>query len=130
MPLYSGLRMVRLSFLPFLSSPSYGEHRLILLELRRTAIIAYLSLLLTRQKKLDFKPKNDDDVYSRLNTEPCILACEFLTKVREATGRALTGRNAEVFLTEVGVTFHTYVKSFPFPVLSFSIVQEISGTEC
>lgn len=89
----------------------------------RTAIVSYLSLQLAKQKKLDFKPKNDDDVYSRLNTEPCLLACEFLTKVRDATGRALTGRNAEVFLTEVGVTFHTCV-SLSSSFLSFGVEGE------
>ncbi|GAA5991087.1 hypothetical protein JCM11641_004427 [Rhodosporidiobolus odoratus] len=71
------------------------------------AIVSYLSLQLAKQKKLDFKPKNDDLAFSRLNTEPCLLACDFLAKVREAAHKALSGRNCEVFLTEVGVTFHT-----------------------
>ncbi|GAA5857601.1 hypothetical protein JCM8547_004291 [Rhodosporidiobolus lusitaniae] len=71
------------------------------------AIVTYLTLVLSKQKKLDFKPKNDDVAFSRLNTEPALLACEFLGKVRDAAKRALTGRNCEVFLTEVGVTFHT-----------------------
>ncbi|GAA6015669.1 hypothetical protein JCM10207_008166 [Rhodosporidiobolus poonsookiae] len=71
------------------------------------AIIVYLSLLLTKQKKTDFKPKNDDVAFSRLNTEPCLLACDFLHKFRQAAQSALSGRNAEIFLTEVGVTFHT-----------------------
>ncbi|GAA6029940.1 hypothetical protein JCM8097_009179 [Rhodosporidiobolus ruineniae] len=71
------------------------------------AIISYLSLQLAKQKKLDFKPKNDDVAFSRLNTEPALLACQFLGRVREAVTGALSGRNAEVFLTEVGVTFHT-----------------------
>lgn len=73
------------------------------------AIISYLSLLLAKQKKADFKPKNDDIAFARLNTEPCLLACDFLAKVREAALGALSGRNAEIFLTEVGVTFHTCV---------------------
>ncbi|GAA5914353.1 hypothetical protein JCM5296_001632 [Sporobolomyces johnsonii] len=70
------------------------------------AIVSHLSLLLSKQKKLDFKPKNDDLAFSRINTEPCLLVCDFLAKVREAAN-SLSGRNAEVFLTEVGVTFHT-----------------------
>ncbi|GAA5826265.1 hypothetical protein JCM11251_007230 [Rhodosporidiobolus azoricus] len=81
------------------------------------AIVTHLSLLLSKQKKLDFKPKNDDVAFSRLNTEPCLLACDFLVKVREAANKALSGRNCEVFLTEVGVTFHTllleHLKKFP-----------------
>ncbi|GAA5996984.1 exocyst subunit SEC10 [Rhodotorula paludigena] len=81
------------------------------------AIISHLSLLLAKQKKADFKPKNDDLAFARLNTEPCLLACDFLAKVREAASGALSGRNAEIFLTEVGVTFHTllleHLKKFP-----------------
>ncbi|GAA5924103.1 exocyst subunit SEC10 [Sporobolomyces koalae] len=70
-------------------------------------IISYLSVLLAKQKKLDFKPKNDDLAFSRINTEPCLLVCDFLTKVKEIAEESLSGRNREVFLTEVGVTFHT-----------------------
>ncbi|BGP22067.1 Exocyst complex component 5 [Rhodotorula toruloides] len=81
------------------------------------AIVSYLSVLLSKQKKADFRPKNDELAFSRLNTEPCLLACDFLAKVREAAVDALSGRNAEIFLTEVGVTFHTllleHLKKFP-----------------
>ncbi|GAA5902521.1 hypothetical protein JCM8208_006909 [Rhodotorula glutinis] len=71
------------------------------------AIVSYLSVLLSKQKKGDFRPKNDELAFSRLNTEPCVLACEFLERVKEAASEALSGRNKEIFLTEVGVTFHT-----------------------
>lgn len=73
--------------------------------------MTYLSVVLAKQKKGDFRPKNDELAFSRLNTEPCVLACEFLERVRDATTAALSGRNKEVFLTEVGVTFHTCVAS-------------------
>ena len=73
------------------------------------AIVNYLSHALSKPKKGDFKPKNDELAFARINTEPCLLACDFLGKVREVTAGALTGRNAEVFLTEVGVTFHSVV---------------------
>ena len=75
------------------------------------AIVAWLTILLAKQKKLDFKPKNDDMAFARINTEPCLLACDFLVKVKEAASLSLSGRNVEVFLTEVGVTFHTSVRS-------------------
>ena len=78
---------------------------------RRSAIVAWLTILLAKQKKLDFKPKNDDMAFARINTEPCLLACDFLVKVKEAAALSLSGRNVEVFLTEVGVTFHTSVLS-------------------
>lgn len=45
--------------------------------------------------------------FARSNTEPCLLVCDFLQRVREIAQEILTGKNTEVFLTEVGVTFHT-----------------------
>ena len=66
-----------------------------------------MTVLLTKQKKLDFKPKNDDLAFSGINTEPCLLVCDFLSKVKDVAEESLSGRNREVFLTEVGVTFHT-----------------------
>ncbi|KAI5476482.1 exocyst complex component protein [Pseudohyphozyma bogoriensis] len=81
------------------------------------AIVTWLAIVLAKQKKLDFKPKNDDMAFARVNTEPCIMACDFLVKVREAAVASLSGKNVEVFLTEVGVTFHTllldHLKRFP-----------------
>lgn len=71
------------------------------------AILNWLTNLLSKQKKSDFKPRHDDLTFARLNTEPCILACEFLNKVKVVTGNSLSGRNGEAFLMEVGVTFHT-----------------------
>lgn len=71
------------------------------------AVIIWLAVLLSKQKRLDFKPKNDDLAFAKINTEPCLLVCDFLTKVRESAVMTLSGRNVEVFLTEIGVNFHT-----------------------
>lgn len=71
------------------------------------AIIAWLSLQLSKQKKIDFKPRNDELSFERLNTEPCVACCDILEKVRDAAKESLSGKNLEVFLTEVGVSFHT-----------------------
>lgn len=73
------------------------------------AIVSWLSLQLTKQKKNDFKPRNDDLSFARVNTEPCIACCETLEKVRDAANQNLSGKNLEVFLTEVGVAFHRSV---------------------
>jgi len=70
------------------------------------AIIGWLSNQLTKQKRNDFKPRNDDLSFARVNTEPCILCCESLEKVRDAANYNLSGKNLEVFLTEIGVAFH------------------------
>ncbi|XAO27932.1 hypothetical protein I312_106799 [Cryptococcus bacillisporus CA1280] len=80
-------------------------------------VISWLSYLLTKQKKNDYKPKNDDLSFARTITEPCELCCEFLTTVKDAANEGLSGKNAEAFLTEVGVSFHTllldHYKKFP-----------------
>jgi hypothetical protein len=72
-------------------------------------ITAWLALLLGKQKKNDYRPKDEEMSFARNNTEPCSLSCEFLETVRESAKEGLSGKNAEVFLTEVGVSFHTFV---------------------
>lgn len=87
-----------------------GLHRDLGLISDVTAVVAWLATQLSKQKRSDFKPRNDDLSFARVNTEPCEVCCETLEKARDAAKQSLTGRNLEVFLTEVGVTFHTYVK--------------------
>ena len=71
-----------------------------------TAIVTWLSAQLAKQKRTDFKPKNDDLSFARVNTEPCLACCDLLEKVRDAAKANLSGKNLEVFLTDVGVAFH------------------------
>ena len=70
------------------------------------AIVNWLSTQLAKQKRTDFKPRNDDLSFARVNTEPCLACCDMLEKVRDAAKATLSGKNLEVFLTEVGVAFH------------------------
>ncbi|ESK94451.1 exocyst complex component protein [Moniliophthora roreri MCA 2997] len=80
-------------------------------------IISWLSTQLTKQKKNDFKPRNDDLSFARVNTEPCVACCDMLEKVRDSAKASLSGKNLEIFLTEVGVTFHSllleHLRKFP-----------------
>lgn len=71
-----------------------------------TAVLSWMSSQLAKQKKTDFKPRNDDLSFARVNTEPCIACCEILEKGRDAAKANLSGKNLEVFLTEIGVAFH------------------------
>jgi exocyst complex component 5 len=73
------------------------------------AVLSWLSTQLAKQKRNDFKPRNDDLSFARVNTEPCIACCETLEKVRDAAKQNLSGKNLEVFLTEIGVAFHACV---------------------
>jgi len=81
------------------------------------AVVAWLSLQLAKQKKNDFKPRNDDLSFARVNTEPCELCCDMLERVRDAAKQNLSGKNLEVFLTEIGVAFHSllleHLRKFP-----------------
>lgn len=70
-------------------------------------VVLWLSGQLSKQKKNDFKPRNDDLSFARVNTEPCVACCETLERVRDVAKQSLGGKNLEVFLTEIGVAFHT-----------------------
>ena len=70
------------------------------------AIVAWLSAQLSKQKKNDFAPRNDDISFARVNTDPCLACCELLEKVGDGARGCLGGKNLEVLLTEVGVAFH------------------------
>jgi len=81
------------------------------------AIVNWLAAQLAKQKRNDFKPRNDDLSFARVNTEPCVACCELLEKVRDAAKQCLNGKNLEVFLTEIGVAFHVllldHLRKFP-----------------
>ncbi|KAG6337231.1 hypothetical protein ID866_1861 [Astraeus odoratus] len=83
----------------------------------KSRIIYWLTSQLAKQKKNDFKPRNDDQSFARVNTEPCIVCCEILEKVRDAAMQNMNGKNREVFLTEIGVSFHSllldHLRKFP-----------------
>jgi hypothetical protein len=65
--------------------------------------------LLLRQRKDDFKPRNDDASFERVHTVPCAATVEVLERVRAVVSVQLTGKNAEAFLIELGVGFHSSV---------------------
>jgi hypothetical protein len=74
-----------------------------------SAIVIWLSAQLSKQKRNDFAPRNDDLSFARVNTEPCLACCELLEKVGDGARECLSGKNLEVLLTEVGVAFHRSV---------------------
>ncbi|KAH9179753.1 exocyst complex component Sec10, partial [Lactarius sanguifluus] len=81
------------------------------------AIVSWIATQLAKQKKTDFKPRNDDDSFARVNTDPCIGCCKILEEVGIAAKQNLSGKNLEIFLTEVGVAFHSqlleHLRRFP-----------------
>ena len=71
-----------------------------------SGVNSWLSAQLLKQKKTDFKPRNDDMSFARVNTEPCVICCDLLEKVKDAAKANLSGKNLEIFLTEIGIAFH------------------------
>ncbi|KAG6821543.1 hypothetical protein H0H93_000052 [Arthromyces matolae] len=65
-----------------------------LLQRVTDSIVAWLLTLLAKQKRNDFNPRDDDLSFAR---------------VRDAASQNLSGKNLEVFLTEIGVAFHRQV---------------------
>ncbi|KAG6868166.1 hypothetical protein C0993_006834 [Termitomyces sp. T159_Od127] len=88
-----------------------------LLQSVTDSIVAWLGTLLAKQKRNDFNPRDDDLSFARVNTEPCLSCCEVLEKVRDTANQNLSGKNLEVFLTEIGVAFHStlleHLRKFP-----------------
>ncbi|KAI6034430.1 exocyst complex component Sec10-like protein [Pisolithus microcarpus] len=84
---------------------------------RMEGAFAWLALQLSKQKKNDFKPRNDDQSFARVNTEPCIACCEVLERVRDAATQNISEKNREAFLTEIGISFHSllldHLRKFP-----------------
>ncbi|BEI80543.1 hypothetical protein CcaverHIS002_0110720 [Cutaneotrichosporon cavernicola] len=103
---------------------TFNQHNVVLLEGKINTlvqkavdvIVSWLAQLLLKQRKNDYKPKNDDLSFARTNTEPCDLICDFLGNL-QAASTALSGKNREAFLLEVGVAFHSllldHYKKFP-----------------
>ncbi|PVG00485.1 exocyst complex component Sec10 [Serendipita vermifera] len=77
----------------------------------------WLSVQLVKQKKMDFKPRNDDISQMGVNTDACQSCCKVIDKVYEAAKENLSGSNQEIFLMEVGIGFHDllleHLKKFP-----------------
>jgi hypothetical protein len=71
-----------------------------------TGTSRWLSVQLTKQKKTDFKPRNDDISQMGVNTDACQSCCKVIDKVYDAAKENLSGSNQEVFLMEVGIGFH------------------------
>ncbi|KAK9897374.1 exocyst complex component Sec10 [Cystobasidium minutum MCA 4210] len=94
------------------------ENRINELEQKMTdAITSWLSTLLSRQKKMDFKPKADANLFETERTEPCAACCNFMLRVREVVLASLSGKNQEGLLTDIGIIFHglllEHFKKFP-----------------
>ncbi|KAJ3045432.1 Exocyst complex component 5 [Rhizophlyctis rosea] len=77
-----------------------------LLQKNIDAIVRWLSNLLAKQKKNDFRPRDDNSGLGVAVTLPCSQCCEFLAKVHSYAVKFLDGQNMEIYLTEIGTAFN------------------------
>ncbi|KAK0669396.1 exocyst complex component Sec10-like protein [Cercophora samala] len=72
-------------------------------------VLNYIPKLLSQQKKMDFRPKDDDleGLVDTLQTAPCQLICSFLSqKVATLARQAVDGHNLEMFCSELALAVH------------------------
>ncbi|KAL2171873.1 hypothetical protein VTG60DRAFT_1260 [Thermothelomyces hinnuleus] len=70
--------------------------------------INWVAKLLSQQKKVDFRPKDNDleGLVDSLQTPTCQAICTFLSKVAACVRQAIDGRNLEVFSSELALAVH------------------------
>lgn len=79
----------------------------IVLQKSIDGITYWLSELLSRQKKNDFKPKDEEGAMMSMGTLPCMQSVDFITRIYRAASQSLQGKNFEAFLRRVGNAFHS-----------------------
>ncbi|KAF9582414.1 Exocyst complex component 5 [Lunasporangiospora selenospora] len=92
-------------------------------------ILTWLETCLGRQRRSDFKPK--DDEVELMATKPCMDCCVFLKKMYETVRNCFDGKNIEMFLMEIGISFYgmllEHFKKFSIsPVGSVLLSQDIA----
>ena len=72
-----------------------------------TTTTTYLALLLSKQKKAEYRPKDDEVSLTTLNTPTCLTIQTFLSRLQETAAESLDGANRDNFLDEVGAGFRS-----------------------
>ena len=76
-------------------------------------IMNWLGVILGKQKKTAYNCDDSEIDIMNLNTAVCIQACDFIRKVEKTVTAQLShGRNRDIFLTEVGVSFHAMILDY------------------
>ncbi|KAI8368784.1 exocyst complex component Sec10-like protein [Blakeslea trispora] len=78
----------------------------VLLQRSIDGITFWLTEILSRQKKNDFRPKDEEGAMMSMGTTPCMQSIEFVTRIYRAAASSLQGKNFEAFLRRVGNGFH------------------------
>ncbi|KAG4304911.1 hypothetical protein PORY_001586 [Pneumocystis oryctolagi] len=97
-------------------------------------IINWISVLLSKQKKNDFKPKDNEQRMENLSTEPCKLIAQFVSKIYNIACDNLMGQNLENFLVTFGLSFlrtllEHFKKFFVSPSGGFILAKDLTEYE-
>ncbi|KAF8475948.1 exocyst complex component Sec10-like protein [Kalaharituber pfeilii] len=65
-------------------------------------VLTWIAQLLNKQKKQDYRPKDDDVSLTTLQTPTCLSIRQFLERVHTVAKESLDGANLDSFLTELG----------------------------
>jgi hypothetical protein len=70
--------------------------------------VNYVTRTLSQQKKLDFRPKDNDleGLVDSLQSSTCQAICTMLDKVASSASQAMDGQNLEVFSDELALSVH------------------------
>ncbi|KAI9478733.1 MAG: exocyst complex component Sec10-like protein [Benjaminiella poitrasii] len=79
----------------------------IVLQKSIDGIIYWLSELLSRQKKNDFRPRDEEVTMMSMGTQPCVQSVDFIACVYHSVSNSLQKKNLESFLRRVGHAFHS-----------------------
>eukprot|EP00842_Homolaphlyctis_polyrhiza_P005298 jgi/Hompol1/576/HPOL_004168-RA len=92
-----------------------------ILKKKIAGIVGWMELTLSRQKKTDYKPRDDVVAVNTLSTQstaqPCNQIVETLRHAADEAMASLEGDNVEAYLTELGIALHSllidHFKKFP-----------------
>jgi hypothetical protein len=72
-------------------------------------VITYIGTLLAKQKKQDYKPRDDEVHLTTLQTSTCRSVCSFLQRVHRIATESLDGANLDGFLHEIGTGLRAFL---------------------
>ncbi|KAJ1989839.1 Exocyst complex component 5 [Dimargaris cristalligena] len=105
------------------------EHKLNQLAVRQiTSTTTYLATVLAKQKKQDYRPRDEDFQALSLATEPCELIVDFLGRYQRTVAYCFDSRNQEQMLLETGLVLHglllEHYRHFTVSVLGGLVVSD------
>ncbi|KAJ1981313.1 Exocyst complex component 5 [Dimargaris verticillata] len=105
------------------------EHRLNQLVLRQIAVTAtFFQTVLSRQRKQDYRPRDEDFQALSLATEPCGTIVDFLDRLHKTVIHCFDSKNQEQVLVEVGAALYQllleHYRSFVVSPLGGLVVSE------